>query len=218
MMVRIFTWAAILMVHSVFAQQIDKDLLYIKQRMDSVQQFTATVTLDLDVPFINMPTKKAQMNYTRGKDITFSSKDFVMLPKRGLDFSLSEIFKYPFITVDRGTEKRNGKNVKVLNIIPTDAKSNLALVTLYLDIKAKRIIESEINTKKDGSYTLNMLYALQKDILPANVNISFIIEKLKIPLNFMGKDTKIDRKKMRESGSKTGTITMKITNYTIKHL
>jgi hypothetical protein len=201
---------------SVTAQEVDKDLLYIKQRMDSIQQFTATVTLNLDVPFINMPTKTAQMNYAKGKDITFSSKDFVMLPKRGLDFSLSEIFKYPFITVDRGTEKRNGKTLKVLNIIPTDAKSSLALVTLYMDTKAMRIVESEINTKKDGSYTLHMLYALQKDILPNNVNISFIIEKLKIPLNFMGKDTKIDRKKMKESETKTGTIMMKITNYSVK--
>ena len=84
------------------AQQIDQDLLRIKKRMDSVKQFSASLVLDLDVPFIKMPTKTAKIVYSVGKRMEFSSKDFVMLPKRGLDFSLSEIFKYPFITVDRG--------------------------------------------------------------------------------------------------------------------
>lgn len=197
------------------AQQVDKDLLYIKQRMDSVKQFSATVTLDLEVPFINMPTKTAKMKYEKGKEVKFTSEDFVMLPKRGFDFSLSEIFEHPFITVDRGTEKINGKAVKVLSVIPTDNKSELALVTLYLDTKHKRIVKSEINTKKDGSYTLLMQYAANKDILPSFIEAAFAVEKLKIPLNFMGKDTKIDRKKLKEEGTKTGKIKMKITNYSI---
>lgn len=197
------------------AQQVDKDLLYIKQRMDSVKQFSATVTLDLEVPFINMPTKTAKMKYEKGKEVKFTSEDFVMLPKRGFDFSLSEIFEHPFITVDRGTEKINEKTVKVLSVIPTDNKSELALVTLYLDTKHKRIVKSEINTKKDGSYTLLMQYAANKDILPSFIEAAFAVEKLKIPLNFMGKDTKIDHKKLKEEGTKTGKIKMKITNYTI---
>ncbi len=203
-------------VQTAGAQEIDKDLLYIKQRLDSVQQFTATVVLNLEVPFINMPTKTAKMDYSKGKGIKFSSDDFVMLPKRGFDFSLSEIFKYPFITIDRGMEKRNGKLLKVLSVIPTDNKSELALVTLYLDTKAMRIAESEINTKKDGSYTLLMQYSTGKAVLPSFIEVAFAIEKLKIPLNFMGKDTKIDRKKMKEADTKTGKIKMKITNYTIK--
>jgi hypothetical protein len=123
-----------------FAQKPDADLLRIKQRMDSVKQFTAKVILDLDVPFIKMPTKTAQISYVKGKKMAYSSNDFVMLPKRGLDFSLSEIFKYPFITVDRGFETRNGKALKVINVIPTDNRSDLALATLYMDTRAARIM------------------------------------------------------------------------------
>ncbi len=197
------------------AQNIDADLMRIKNRMDSVKQFSAVVILDLDVPFINMPTKKAQLYYTKGKPMKFSSKDFIMLPKRGLDFSLSEIFKHPFLTVERGLEKRNGQTLKVINIIPTDNKSDLVLVTLYMDTKTSRIVESEINTRKDGSYTLVMQYASPLDVLPDYVEAAFAIEKLKIPLNFMGKDTKIDRKKMRAMETKTGKIKMRFTDYKI---
>lgn len=198
------------------AQDVDSDLLLIKSRMDSVASFSAQLQLDLDVPFIQMPTKKATISYKKGKEITFSSEDFVMLPKRGLDFSLNEIFKYPFITVNRGTEKVNGKSVKVLTVIPDDPKSSLALATLYLDIKNKRIVASTIITKQDGSFELQMNYKAPKDILPSQVTVSFAMEKLKIPLNFMGSDTKIDRKQLRNSDSKTGKILMVISGYVIK--
>lgn len=201
----------------VCAQQIDQDLLRIKKRMDSVKQFSASLVLDLDVPFIKMPTKTAKITYSIGKKMMFSSKDFVMLPKRGLDFSLTEIFKYPFITVDRGVEKRNGRVLKVINIIPTTNQSELALATLYMDTKAVRIVQSEINTRKEGSYTLMMNYAQLKDILPSYVEATFAIERLKIPLNFMGKGTTIDRKKMRSMETKTGKIKMKIKDYNIKY-
>jgi len=201
----------------VFAQQIDRDLLRVKKRMDSVKQFSASLVLDLDVPFIQMPTKTAKITYAIGKKMLFSSKDFVMLPKRGLDFSLSEIFKYPFITVDRGFEKRNGRTLKVINIIPTTNQSDLALATLYMDTKATRVVESEINTRKEGSYTLLMNYAELKDILPSYVEATFAIERLKIPLNFMGKGTTIDRKKMRSMETKTGKIKMKIKDYIIRY-
>jgi len=198
------------------AQKIDADLLRIKQRMDSVQQFTARVILDLDVPFIKMPTKTAQIKYAKGKKMEFSSHDFVMLPKRGLDFSLNEIFKYPFITVDRGTETRHGKLLKVINVIPTDNRSDLALATLYMDTRVSRVVESEINTRKNGTYNLLMQYAPGSSVLPANVEATFAIERLKIPLNFMGKDTKIDRKQMRGMETKTGKIKMRFENYIVK--
>nr|WP_249665501.1 hypothetical protein [Mucilaginibacter sp. Bleaf8] len=191
----------------VHAQKIDADLLRIKQRMDSVQHFSAMVTLNLDVPFIQMPTKNAEVNYQHGSGMKFASKDFVMLPKRGLDFSMNELFKHPFITVDRGTITRGGKMLKVINLIPTDGKSDLVMAVLYMDTKARHLVESEINTRKDGSYTLQMQYQ-PGQTLPQNVEAAFAIERLKIPLNFMGKDTKIDRKKMRSMETKTGKIKM----------
>jgi len=91
------------------SQTVDADLLKIKRRMDAIEQFTANMKLELDISFINMPTKYAVMTYVKGEPAKFSSDDFVMIPKRGLDFTLNKIFEYPFITVDRGTETKNGK-------------------------------------------------------------------------------------------------------------
>ena len=75
------------------AQIIDADLLKIKHRMDSIEKFTASLKLDVDISFINMPTKYAGMTYVKGKPPKYSSDDFVMIPKRGLDFTLDKIFE-----------------------------------------------------------------------------------------------------------------------------
>jgi len=200
------------------AQIIDADLLKIKQRMDSIAQFTASLKLDVDISFINMPTKHAGMTYEKGKPPKYSSDDFVMIPKRGLDFTLDKIFEYPIITIDRGTEIRNGKQYKAINVIPTDKRADFSIATLILDTVNQRVAESEINTKKDGTYILVMKYEDVSMILPAMVEVNFEIERIKIPLNFMGKGTDIDRKKMRAEGMKTGKIFLQMSNYQVKKI
>ncbi len=202
----------------VFAQPVDPDLLKLKSRLDSIQSFSTQLTLSVDISFINMPVKKAQMMYTRGQKIKFSSGDFVMLPKRGLDFSLNSLLEYDFITVDRGMEMQDGRNCKVINIIPTDKRADFSIATVWMDTRLRRLVASEINTKKDGSYTVHFQYNQDQKVLPDKVTVNFEIEKIRIPINFMGKDTDIDRKKMRAAGSKTGAIYLTMSNYQIKTL
>lgn len=199
----------------VAAQVVDPALLSIKQRMDSIAFFSTNLKLEVDISFINMPIKTARMSYKKGEAIKFSSNDFVLIPKRGLDFSLNGIFEYSFITVDRGVEKRNGQLLKVINIIPTDKRADFSIATLLLDTKNRCVMESEINTKKDGTYILLMHYADQYTALPDRVEVNFEIEKLKIPINFMGKDTDIDRKQLRAAGAKTGKIFLTMSNYQV---
>ena len=199
------------------AQSIDADLLKFRQRMDSIEHFSANLKLDIAVSFINMPTKYATMNYTKGKPVRFSSADFVMIPTRGLDFSLNRLFEYPFITIPREDEIRNGKKYKAINIIPTDKRADFSIALVLIDLQYKRVAETEINTKKDGTYFLVMKYENGTKVLPSMVEVNFEIERIKIPLNFMGKDTDIDRKKMKSEGPKTGKIFLQISNYNIKH-
>jgi hypothetical protein len=198
-------------------QNADQDLLVIKQRIDSIEAFTAHLILDLDIDFINMPTKEAEIHYVKDKPVKFSSDDFILIPKRGLDFSMSEIFSYDFITVDRGLVEKNESMHRVINVIPTDKKADYAIATFVLDTINHRIIESEINTKKDGSYTLTMHYKNKESILPSKVVVSFEINRIKIPLNYMGKGTEIDKEELKSDGPKTGKIILQIDGYKIRY-
>ena len=73
---------------------------------------------------------------------------------------------------------------------------------------------SKITTKNQGSYTLKMQYNAA-EILPYHMEVSFAIENLKIPLNFMGNDTKIDRKAIKNTQTNTGIVKIQIKNYDI---
>ena len=215
--------AAILFIFQILwmglsAQEIDADLLKVKSRLDSIISFSTQLKLEADISFINMPVKKAQMYYAKGKKVRFSSDDFVMLPKRGLDFSLNSLLEYSFITVDRGLEQRGTKMYKAINIIPTDKRADFSIATILIDTKLRRVMESEINTKKDGSYLLSFQYKTDAKVLPDKVTVNFEIEKIRIPINFMGKDTELDRKKMKSAGTKTGAIYLTMSNYQIKSL
>src|SRR5690606_21022491 len=86
------------------AQEIDPDIIRIQKRMDTIEKFSANVELKVDISFINIPDKFAQIEYTKNEDTKVSSEDFVLIPKKGLDISLHQLFKYPYITLDRGTE------------------------------------------------------------------------------------------------------------------
>lgn len=211
----LITFFSLFLAGALVAQDIDTDLLKIKQRMDSIEEFRAHLTLDLDVSFINMPTKTADMHYRKDKPVKFSSDDFVLIPKRGLDFSMNELFKYSFITIDRGVAEKDGSIYKVINVIPTDKKADFAIATLLLDTINQRIVESEINTKKDGSYTLTMQYANLDMILPERVVVSFEITRIKIPLNYMGKGIEVDKEELKSDDPKTGKIILQISDYDI---
>ena len=194
-------------------QEIDNDLLRVRSRLDSIDFFRADLKLVLDVDFIHMPVKYASIEYRKDKPVKFSSDDFVMIPKRGLDFSFRELFMYPFITVPVGFEEDGGTSLKVLHVIPSDERSDLVMVTMKLDTLNQRVAMAQVNTKEDGTYQLKFSYNTAAQILPETLEISFQIERIRIPFNFIGKDADIDRQKMKQEGDKEGKIFLSMSNY-----
>ncbi len=187
-------------------QEIDNDLLQIKKRMDSIKSYDAQIQLDVDISFINMPTKYGKLLYKQGESTKVTSEDFIMLPKRGLDLTLNEIFKHPFITVNRGEANQKGVLCKVINLIPTSSKSDFSIATIFMDTKAKRIVKSEISTKMEGVFTTYLDYNNNVDVLPRTIEVEFAVNNVKIPLRFLGKETEVDHKTLKQEGSKTGKI------------
>ena len=198
------------------AQETDADLLTIKDRLDSIVSYKATIRLEEDISFIDMPPKEAEISFEKGKRLEVTSKDFVLLPRRGLDLSLNGLFKYPFITVNREPTELSGRLYKTVNIIPTDDSADFSIALLYLDVEKRRVVGFDLTTKEEGMFRAKLDYDSPKDLLPSKAVISFRVAKLKIPVNFMGKDTEIDRKKLREEGAGEGRVILSLSNYSIR--
>ncbi|PWJ41953.1 hypothetical protein [Sediminitomix flava] len=195
-----------------FSQEIDAVLSATKNRLDAIQSIDADVKIDIDVPHIQMPTKSAKLHYKKDKPTKLESKDFLMVPRKGLDFTLESLFKFPFITADRGLVEVDGISCRQINVIPTDSRSDFAIALLTIDTKNHRILKSEVSTKKEGSYQTVMAYANEEAIVPSAIEVNFEMDKLRIPLSFMGKNIEVDKKALKESGEIEGKIFIKISN------
>ncbi|UCD61528.1 MAG: hypothetical protein JSV59_02850 [Flavobacteriaceae bacterium] len=202
-------------LNAVNGQEIDNDLLLIKKRMDSIKSYEAQLKLDVDISFINMPSKYGKVQYKKGEPAKVTSRDFIMLPKRGLDLTLNELFKHPFITVNRGGENYKGVSCKVINLIPTSSKSQFSIATIFMDTRIKRIVKSEISTKMEGVFTTSLDYKNEIDVLPTVIEVKFAVNNVKIPLRFLGKETEVDRKAIKQEGSKSGKIFLTLSDVQI---
>ena len=203
----------------VLAQTAELELARVQERLDSIQSFEAQLTLELDVEYIEMPTKKAQIIFQKGKPLAFEADNFVMLPKKGLDFTMRELFKYPYMVVDRGYQEINGERYRQLSIIPQDRKADFAIATLLLDNKKDRIISSEISTKKQGTYSIAMAYGENDGPLPDSVTVSFEIQDVNLPIQYLTNNTdmEIDKKSVRSQGINEGRIYLMLSNYQIRY-
>lgn len=197
---------------SSFCQTAETQVNLVKSRLDSIETFLADIKLHIAISFIKMPDKEAQATFRKGEDVVITSKDFVLIPKRGLDLAFSELFEYPYMVIDRGAVNESSKTLLAISILPSDHKADFSIANLHLDVQKQRITWAEINTKKDGTYTLALTYPNDQAILPTLLEVSFEIDRIRIPLNFAGSDVAIDRKKMRKADQKTGKIILTL-NY-----
>ena len=199
-----------------FCQTAEDQMILVKSRLDSIETFLLDIQLHVDISFIKMPDKEAKAVFKKGEKMVITAEDFVLIPKRGLDLSFSELFEYPFIAIDRGEVEGTSTSLLAISILPSDTKADFSIANLHIDRQKQRITWAEINTKKDGTYTLNLTYPDNKTVLPSQLDISFEMDRIRIPLNFAGRDVKIDRKKMRKLDQKTGGITLRLKYRDIK--
>ena len=210
--------AIVICVAGLQAQEVDSTLIRLNQRLDSVTQFEADVRMEVDISFVNMPVKHARVRYERGAPINVSSEDFVMIPKRGLDLTFAELFREPFMTLNLGRVRIGSRVCEQIKVIPATDASGYTIATLWVDPVALQVIRSQISTKKNGVYSIAYSYSGPDEVLPGEIEVELAVSGIKIPLRFLGKDTSVDREKLKEDPEQKGKIYLTLTNYSLSRL
>ena len=192
------------------AQEIDPMLVAVKQRADSIVSFQASVQMEVDISFVNMPKKEAEIRFKKGSPISILSEDFAMIPKRGLDFTLNELYRYPFMTLSLGKVQLEGRNCQLIKIIPTTDASDYSIASVWIAPENLQVLKTQISTKKNGVYDIFYTYSGIREILPSKIKVAFEVSGVKIPLRFLGRDTQIDKDKKEESAQERGAIFLTI--------
>ena len=199
------------------AQHVDADriLKTVLAKQDRINDYQVNIEIELDVDFINIPVKHAVMYYKHPQKIKFKSDEFIMLPQKGLNFSLRKILKRDFTAIFTGYEYINQRRHYTIKVIPTKKHSDIVLSTIWLDTELFVISKVENNTRSDGSYTIDFTYGAQSDVLPSEMKITFEMGYFNVPLKFIGKPIEIDEKKLKKGKKKTGVVYLRFSNYKI---
>lgn len=199
----------------VFAQEPDPYhvLELVKNKYDRITDYTVNAEIIVDIDLIKIPEKNAIVYYKAPDKYRFKSEGFIMIPKKGLNFSILELISNPFTAIYDGTIELNGKNVHELKIIPKDRNGDLVLATLWIDSLSSFIERVEANTRRSGSYVIDLKYDRKSSLpLPDEIRITFEVEKLRFPLKFIGNvniDTPVSE--MPDQA----TVTIKYTEYKV---
>jgi hypothetical protein len=197
-----------------FGQQPDAHGLLGKAiaEYSKIRDFSAHAEIIVNVDFINIPDKYATVFYKYPDRYRFKSKGFIMIPKKGLNFSLNDILNQPAVLVYSGKSIIDGISCDEIKIIPDDPQSEVVLANVYIEPSFFYVKKLEANTRKSGSYSVMFYYNQHEFALPDSIKINFDVEKLHFPLKFMAN---IDVDDQDNQTKNEGSVTIKYTDYKI---
>jgi hypothetical protein len=188
---------------------IDTMKYYVEQVID----YSADLEIDVDVDFINMPSKHARIYYKKPDKIKIKSDEFFMFPKRGLKNRMTEILDEPYTAIYLDQEIIREELHHVIRVVPMGRKPDIILATWWINCNSFLISRSESNTRNDGSFLVDLFYDDPEIHLPTEMIFTFEIEKLKLPLKFIGKSAGMEMDKSKMNDSQKGKVYIKFSNY-----
>jgi hypothetical protein len=213
-----FIWTIVLgwflSVPLLFGQTLDplKLLERVNAHHQLVHDFKAEVAIDIDVDFLRLPVKKAQVFYQQPDRWEFKAKGFLMLPKKGVPFSVTAYLKEPFSAFYVMSVVIDQVLVVVVKVVPMTTDDELVLATLWIDRDTALLRRVEAHTRSAGSYQVNFVYGDAPLDLPVQTAITFDISRTQLPLKFLGR-LEIDPQKLGDKAQ--GTVTLTYTHFRV---
>lgn len=216
LMKRILVFALLLLNGQLFSQVVDVMHLLDSsaQLLQNIESYSADILVKVDVDFIRMPDKKAHIEYRSPDHYKVESDGFLILPKMGMKPMLKQFDTDKFHAVFNGEEVIEGANCVIVNLVPKERKSKVALSTFWIRKQDYRIVRVETFTKKSGSFLVDLFY--KDDLpLPSEMHFSFEVSGFNIPVRFIGKSIEMDKAKLKDDEVNAGKVIVTFSNYSI---
>jgi hypothetical protein len=183
-----------------------------KARQALVQDFYAEVTIAVDVDFLRVPVKRAEVFYQYPDTWHFKAKGFLLLPKKSVKFAVAAYLEGPVSAFYVTSALMDETQVDVVKVLPLAADSELVLATLWIDRTTAVLRHVEAHTRSVGSYQVHFVYANAPFNLPVQTVITFEISRMQLPLKYLGR-LKVDPQKLGDKAQ--GTVTLTFTNFKV---
>jgi len=200
------------------AQQTDAEALIqrMADKLNTIESYSATAAMELDVDFIEMPVKYADIHYLAPDSFRIDGDGFLMIPKVGLKPITEQLDLSSYRAIEKGMESLNGSKHLVVDMLPLDRGGQVVLTTLWIDTQKELISRIETFTKRSGSYDVDLDY--DGEILPSTITVSFEVEGLNIPVQYFGGDADMEDSKIQSDEVSQGKVTVKLEDYRIEYI
>jgi len=201
------------------AQEVNALLSKVKEKLNKVNDYTATAILKTDVAFIKAPVSNIMVYYKKPDRFKMVKNGGIsILPKGGVNVNMYSIISTDKSRVlDAGETVINKIKTRVIKLLPTDENSNVVLSTLYINETTLLVQKAVITTVDNGTYELTMSYGKYADYgLPDIVVFSFNAKDYKLPKGItMEFNEKTNPAGSDDQKNKKGKVEITYSSYTI---
>lgn len=198
---------------SAWAQQDANSILSgVRTNFLKVKDYTADAEIKVDVDFVKIPIKKAKVYYKQPDKFRFKAEGFALLPKRGANLFTVNLINDNVTAIYIKQEVIGNITTDVIKVIPLDPNSDIILSTLWIS-RDYKVYKLESTTKNQGTFSAQFQYTNHPNNLPAQVEITFDIQKAEIPVGFTLDMESLNKKS--QSKNTTGKATVKYSGYLV---
>jgi hypothetical protein len=177
-------------------------------RADQIQTFRADVDIEVDVDFVRIPVKRGRVFYKAPDKFRFRATGFVLMPRKGLDFSIHQKLRNDHAAIYVGQDENN----HIIKVVPLAENADYMIATMWVDLKHVRINKIEVTSREEGSYKMFMSYGDLPYDLPIETRLEFEINQIDIPIKFIG-TLKVDQDKAE--GRSKGSVSLTYSNFRV---
>lgn len=166
------------------AQDADKLIREVRQKMEQVNDYQAKGKLKTDVAFLKVPVSNVQVYFQKPNKFRIKKDGGIsLLPKNGVSVNMNSLLlQDQYVAVAAGSSMLEGTPVQIIKLLPLSDASDLVLTTLYIDEKLRLIRKAVSTTRDNGTYDMQLYYGRYASLgLPDRVLFSFNTKDYKLP-------------------------------------
>ncbi|MBI1343176.1 MAG: hypothetical protein GC171_09595 [Terrimonas sp.] len=207
------------LLYGVKAQDAGALVEKIKGKYNAVKDYEANAKMKTNVVFIKAPVANIKVYYKNPDQLKIRNESGIsFIPRGSVNVNMGNIFTMShYAAIDAGTEMVNGRNTRVIKILPDDEQSDVVLSTLYIDEAQLLVLRSKTTTKENGTYELDMFYGRYANYgLPDKVRFTFNTRDYKLPKGVtFDYDNGSAEKESEKTKDKKGTVEISYSSYSI---
>jgi len=205
---------------NLMAQNMDQLVADTRKKLALIKDYRADGSMKTSVSFLKIPEEKVQFFYRAPNQLKIKTTSGVsFVPKGAVNLNINALLADKNYTViDAGTDKINGKIVRIAKLLPNDDAADIVLSTIYIEPTTKNILRSRTTTKSNGTYELEMVYGKYAGWgLPDKIIFVFDTKDYKLPkgITFDFDDGAAAKKPVKKAESTKGTAELIFASYII---